>query len=120
MKQPNSKLRQLRVAKTYAPDQDGAKRFALRHGDSLVCVRHRISEDGLTRLTTVELVAESTPIVSRQRKVIALKLPPDAKEMRTLLLACGAHWDPKRRIWTLPHLVAKGLRLLRYRAPEQG
>ena len=120
MKQPNPEVQQLRVAKTYAPDQDGAKRFALRHGDALVCVRHRISEDGLTRFTTVELVAESTPIASRQRKIIALKLPPDAKATRTLLLACGAQWDPKKRVWLIPHLVAKGLRLLKYRAAQEG
>ena len=42
-------LRSLRVAKTYAPEQDGAKRFAKSHGENLVCVRHRMSEDGLTR-----------------------------------------------------------------------
>ena len=109
-------LRGLRVAKTYAPEQDGAKRFAKRHGDSLVCVRHRMSEDGLTRYTTIELFAEVTPVATRQRSVIALRIPDSTKSMRSRLLACGARWDAKNKLWLIPHMVAKGLRLLKYRA----
>ena len=120
MKDKSVALRQLRVAKTYGPDQDGAKRFTRRHGDSLVCVRHRISSDGRTRFTTIELVAESTPVASRKQTIIALKIPPTAKSTRSLLLACGATWDPAKRLWLIPHMVAKGLRLLKYRAELSG
>jgi hypothetical protein len=113
-------LQRLRVAKTYSPEQDGAKRFAKRHGSDLVCVRHRMSEDGLTRYTTVELLAEVTPVVTRQRSLIALRIPDSTKSMRSLLMACGATWDPKHKLWLLPHMVAKGLRLLKYRAALPG
>lgn len=113
-------LRGLRVAKTYAPEQDGAKRFAKRHGDSLVCVRHRMSEDGLTRYTTVEILAEATPVATRQRSIIALRITDSTKSMRSLLLACGAKWDAKNKLWLIPHMVAKGLRLLKYRAALPG
>ncbi|MBI5255132.1 MAG: hypothetical protein HY855_01430 [Burkholderiales bacterium] len=113
-------LQRLRVAKTYLPDQNGAKRFAKRHGDALVCVRHRLSQDGLTRFTTVELLAETTPVAPRQRSVIALRIPDSTKSMRSLLLACGAKWDAKHKLWLLPHMVAKGLRLLKYRAVLPG
>jgi hypothetical protein len=113
-------LERLRVAKKYGPQQDGAKRFARRYGDQLVCVRHRMSEDGLTRFTTVELLAETTPVATRQRTMIALRLPPGSKSTRSLLLACGATWDSKNRLWLLPHMVAKGLRLLKYRAANIG
>jgi hypothetical protein len=118
-REPES-LRNLRIAKTYAPDQDGAKRFAKRHGDNLVCVRHRVSDDGLTRFTTVELLVETTPITTRKRSVIALQIPSTTKSMRSLLLACGATWDSKHKLWLIPHMVAKSLRLLKYRAPIQG
>ena len=110
-------LQSLRVAKTYAPGQNGAKRFALRHGENLVCVRHRMSEDGLTRFTTVELLAETTPVATRQRSLIALRIPDSTKSVRSLLLSCGAQWDPKHKVWMIPHMVAKGLRLLKYRGP---
>jgi hypothetical protein len=120
VKKTEQPLERLRIAKKYGPDQDGAKRFARRYGDELVCVRHRVSEDGLTRFTTVELLAETTPIATRQRTLIALRLPATAKSTRSLLLACGATWDAKNRVWLLPHMVAKGLRLLKYRAPVPG
>ena len=120
VKKSAASLRGLRVAKTYAPNQNGAKRFALRHGEDLVCVRHRMSEDGLTRYTTVELLAEATPVATRQRSLIALRIPDSTKSMRSLLLACGARWDAKNKVWLIPHMVAKGLRLLKYRAPVPG
>jgi hypothetical protein len=113
-------LRHLRVAKTYAPEQDGAKRFARRHGDALVCVRHRISADGHTRFTTIELLAETTPVAARHRTLIALQIPATTKSTRQLLLACGAKWDSRHRVWILPQMVAKGLRLLKYRTPLPG
>ena len=109
-------LHSLRVSKTYGPEQNGAKRFALRHGGNLVCVRHRLSEDGLTRFTTVELLAETTPVATRQRSLIALSIPDTTKAARSQLISCGAQWDAKNKLWMVPHMVAKGLRLLKYRA----
>ena len=120
MSNTDSALSKLRVAKTYGPGQDGAKRFARRYGDQLVCVRHRLNEDGLLRHTTVELLVESTPVASRQRSIIAVRVPAMDKRSRTLLLACGAIWKPKEKYWLVPHLIAKNLRLLKYRAPVQG
>lgn len=117
MKTSSSPLSQLRVAKTYSPAQDGAKRFARRYGDQLVCVRHRLNDEGTVRHTTVELVVESTPIASRARTLVAVRMPHADRSTRALLLACGARWRPKNRYWILPHLVAKNLRVLRYRVP---
>lgn len=107
-----STISRLHVSKTYAPDQNGAKRFARRYGDKLVCVRHRLSDDGAMRHTTVELLVESTPVASRTRTLVALRIPPNDKHTRTLLMACGAHWQPKEKYWLVSRLVAKNLRLL--------
>ena len=114
------KLSSLRVAKTYSPDQNGAKRFAKRYGNSLVCVRHRLSDDGQLRHTTVELLIESTPVASRARTLVAVRIPPMDKATRTLLLACGANWLPKHKYWLMPRMVAKNLRLLRHVVPVNG
>ena len=113
VKTPKSALASLRVAKTYAPDQNGAKRFAKRYGDSLVCVRHRLNEDGTVRHATVELLVESTPVASRARSLVAIRIPGSDRATRALLLACGAQWYPKEKYWLLPRLIAKNLRLLR-------
>jgi hypothetical protein len=120
VKTTNTTLSALRVAKTYAPDQNGAKRFALRHGDNLVCVRHRLSDDGSMRHTTVELLVESTPVTSRARSLVAIKIAPADRATRTLLIACGAQWVLKEKYWLVPRLVAKNLRLLKNVVPTHG
>jgi hypothetical protein len=113
VKTATTTLSALRVAKTYAPNQNGAKRFAKRYGDQLVCVRHRLSDDGTVRHATVELLIESTPVSSRARSLVALKIPATDKKTRTLLLACGGQWLPKEKYWLVQRLVAKNLRLLK-------
>ena len=70
----SSSLSDLRVSKRIAPGRDGAKRFALRYGDQLVCVRHRIDPTGDTRYTTVELLVETTPVVRAGDRLVALRL----------------------------------------------
>ena len=120
VKTANSSLAALRVAKTYAPDQNGAKRFAKRYGDNLVCARHRLSDDGSIRYTTVELLIESTPVASRARTLVAIKIGAADKHTRTLLMACGAQWVPKAKYWLLPRMVAKNLRLLKNVVPSRG
>lgn len=115
-----SALSSLRVAKTYAPDQNGAKRFARRFGEQLVCVRHRLSESGTMRHTTVELLVESTPVACRPRTLVAIRIPHSDKATRAVLIACGAQWHPKQGYWLLHRMVAKNLRLLRNVVPIQG
>lgn len=115
-----SSLSALRVAKTYSPEQNGAKRFARRYGDQLVCVRHRLNESGTIRHTTVELLIESTPVASRARSLVAIRIPATDKSTRTVLLACSAQWQAKERYWLLPRMVAKNLRLLRSAVPIKG
>ena len=105
-------LASLGVAKTYGPGQNGAKRFAKRYGDKLVCVRQRLSDDGTVRHTTVELLVESTPVTSRARTLVAIRIPATDKKTRTLLMACGAQWVAKEKYWLIQRLVAKNLRLL--------
>ena len=116
---PPSPLSTLRVAKTYAPEQNGAKRFAKRYGSQLVCVRHRLDATGTMRHTTVELLIESTPVASRTRSLVALRIPATDKPTRRLLIACGAQWRSRQNYWLLPRLVAKNLRLLRRVVPIQ-
>ena len=120
MKTSKPALATLRVAKTYAPDQNGAKRFALRYGDSLVCVRHRLSDDGSIRHATVELLIESTPVVSRARTLVAVKIAATDKNTRTLLMACGAQWVSKEKYGLVHRMVAKNLRLLQHVVPTRG
>lgn len=105
-------LADLRVARRIAPDRDGAKRFSLRYGDQLVCVRHRLDANGSTRHTTVELLVEKTPVVPAGTRTIALRPEPGDKYTRSVLLSCGARWDKTAKVWLVPRKVAKSLDLL--------
>jgi len=115
--EPDARLASLRVAKTYAPGQDGAKRFAKRYGSQLVCVRHRLDACGTMRHTTVELLIESTPITTRARSLVAIRIPAADQPTRQLLIACGAKWRWKQKYWLLPRLVAKNLGMLQRVVP---
>jgi len=109
--QPHESLSQLRVARRIAPTQAGAKRFALRYGDQLVCVRHRLDAAGTTRFTTVELLVETTPVVPAGTRLVALRLGPGEKTTRSLLMACGAQWDKSKKVWFVARQVAQSLGL---------
>jgi hypothetical protein len=107
-------LGRLRVARRIAPDRDGAKRLALRYGDQLVCVRHRLNGAGTIRYTTVELLVDQAPVLSMDARPVSLRLPPGDKSTRSLLLAEGARWDPAQKIWLVQRQVARKLGLMQH------
>ena len=107
-------LNRMRVSRTYGPGQKGAKRLAQRYGRQLVCVRHRVNAGETRRYTTVELVVDSMPITREASTQVLLRIPFDDHALRTILIACGAQWRPANQTWTLPRIVAKRLRLMRY------
>lgn len=110
----------LRVAKRYLPHQHGARRFALRHGEPLVCVRQRLSADGQMRYTTVELLVEVTPVASHANRQVAVTLPMADRDMRQRLLALGSTWNSSTQQWTVPYPAAKRLGLLQSAKPLRG
>lgn len=103
----------LRVAKTLLAGRPGTRRWVLQHGANLVCVRHRIDPRSNMRHVTVELVAETLPIQSRDNTEVCVRLPPGDKATRQALLAFGAQWHPQTRVWRMPRSVARTLRLLK-------
>ena len=102
----------LRVARTIRREQDDAKRHALKHGDALVCVRHRIDPQSNMLFVTVELVVETLPVASRDNKEGAVRLGAMQRSKRILVLACGATWYPSHRVWRMPRSGVRTLRLL--------
>ncbi len=120
---PKSKtegLANLRVARRIAPDRDGAKKLALRYGEQLVCVRHRLNSTGTVRFTTVELLVEQTPVVPTGTRLVAVRLEPGDRPTRSLLLSCGAQWDKSRKVWMVPRRVVKTFGLLDRVVPMSG
>lgn len=100
-----------RVVKKLSPSRPGAIKLAQRYGESLVCVRHRIDPSGQSRITTVELVVDTTPIQINPNDVVALNNEMTDRAMRSALLNSGATWDAKGKVWLMPMKVARALRL---------
>ncbi len=97
-----------RVLKTFAPEQAGARKLAQRYGKELFCVRHRVSSDGMHRLTTVELLVSVEPMRRRTAldAEVAVRLDFRDRQHRSALQQQGARWDAATKVWRLPRRVA--------------
>ena len=109
--------RELRIAKTFAPGHDGARRLAREFGGRLVCVRHRYDDANALRVTTVEIVAQVDPLHGRApppRNAVAawapvwIRLAPDERALRRQVLDAGDRWHRDLKLWDAPRwLVAR-------------
>ncbi len=100
-----------RVAKTLAPDDRGARRYAERYGEALVCVRHRTDARGKVRHVTVELLVDSQPIRPRNVRIVALRIEPRHRALHAMVEAAGGRWDSRHGVWRVPRRVVGLLRL---------
>lgn len=93
------------------PEARGAIKLARRYGETLICVRYRLSPDGSERLTTVELVLERTAVQSRANPAVAVKIYASEAKLRSRAAARGAWYDPKTRLWRMHENDARVLGL---------
>ena len=100
-----------RVSKKLAPDTAGAIKLAQQYGDTLLCVRHRISPDGQTRFTTVELVVEQAPLRAKATDHVGVDIAYNERQLRSVVMAAGAQWSPKDKLWHMPLRVVRSLGL---------
>lgn len=88
-----------------------APKLLQRFGEALVCVRHRVTPDGETRCTTVELVLEQVPVSSRADPLVGVHFGYGEKALQSEVKAAGGVWDPAFRLWKLPQRTARQLGL---------
>ena len=100
-----------RVIKTLRPTDRGALALAQRYGSALICVRHRTDGKGKLRLTTIELLIDSTPIRPRTIKLVNVRTAPHERTLHAMIKTAGGLWDYKHRMWKLPRKVAALLNL---------
>lgn len=55
------------IRTTLPPGQNGTKREHEEYLDRLVCVRYRYSKDGKTRIKTVEIIVDQSPVARDKR-----------------------------------------------------
>lgn len=100
-----------RVTRKLSPTDRGGIKLAQRHGESLVCIRHRVDPTGQFRITTVELVVDKAPIQAKPSRIVEVQIGFNDRPLRSIALAAGATWDEKTKVWRMPLRVAKALNI---------
>lgn len=109
-----------KVTKKLSSGSPGAQKLKDRFGEALVCVRHRITPDSKNRSTTVELLAEHSPVRRRESPAIGVQNALGERELQAIARAAGARRDPSTRLWRMPLCTAEALGLKdRVRKPQK-
>ncbi len=95
------------VIKKLSPATPGAKRYANRYGNALVCVRYRDDPVSQRRLTTIELVVEERPLPPP----VGIRIAYGETELRQRVKAAGGIWDAAHKLWRLPITSVRQLKL---------
>lgn len=108
------------VSKTMQPDARGAIKLTRRYGETLICVRYRLSPDRSERLTTVELVLDRVAVQSRANPAVAVKIYASEAKLQSRAAAKGAWYNPKTRLWHMRENDARVLGLAKRIARHDG
>jgi hypothetical protein len=98
------------VIKKLLPQAPGARRWAAKFGDRLLCVRYRVDAQGQRRHTTVEIVVDEAPTLGSER--VGPRIGWAEKELRQRIKAAGGKWDASAGLWMLPLGTARQLGLM--------
>lgn len=109
---------QTRVRKTLWPPQPGTRRWRLKFGAELVCVRYRQTSDRRYRFTTIEVVVDHRPIGARGRERLdcVFRVGRLSARWQRPLLAAGATWDTGTKVWRLSRKMARLLQVTEHPA----
>lgn len=109
------------VGKTMQADSRGAVKLTRKFGETLICVRYRLSPDGQQRMTTVELEIDRVQVQKKSNPPVAVKIYASEKKLIAMARAKGAWFNDKTRLWRMhqndAHALGLGLRIAR--AEEQ-
>lgn len=89
------------VSKTIQADAKGAIKIAQKYGESLVCVRYRLSPDGTERITTIELELERVPVQKKRNPMVSVKIYPSETHLTAVAKSNGARYNAKTRLWRM-------------------
>ncbi|MGH1471322.1 MAG: hypothetical protein ACRBCS_09025 [Cellvibrionaceae bacterium] len=121
----------MKVIKTIPAGEQGSLRFLDEWGDMLYAVRYRDDEDRGLILTTVEVVVDERPRMSknrqqkgyleaRSRAAVIVRIGYHEDQVKMKAKAAGARWDPSKKHWVMSYKSAikigfKG-RIINFRA----
>lgn len=89
------------VAKTMQADARGAIKLTRKFGETLICVRYRLSPDGTQRMTTVELEVDRVAVQRKFNPPVSVKIYASEMKLMTQARAKGAWFNAKTRLWRM-------------------
>lgn len=101
-------------------DSRGAVKLTRQFGETLVCVRYRLSPDGKQRMTTVELEVDRVDVQKKSNPRVAVKIYASETKLIALAKAKGAWFNEKTRLWRMHQNDAYALGLGKRIARAEG
>jgi hypothetical protein len=92
-------------------DARGALKLSREFGETLICVRYRLSPDGRHRMTTVELEMGRVAVQKRANPPVSVKIYPSEARLVAGAKAKGAWFNAKTRLWRMRRNDAQALGL---------
>jgi hypothetical protein len=92
-------------------DARGALKLARVFGETLICVRYRLSPDGNERITTVELEVDRVTVQHRSNPSVSVKIYASELKLAAQAKAKGAWFNGKTRLWRMHQNDAHALGL---------
>jgi|CXWL01.1.fsa_nt_gi hypothetical protein len=89
------------VGKTMQTDARGAIKLTRQFGETLICVRYRLSPDGSTRVTTVELEVDRVAVQRKANPAVSVKIYASETKLVTRAKEKGAWFNSKTRLWRM-------------------
>ena len=89
------------VSKTMQADARGAIKLSRKFGETLICVRYRLSPDGNQRVTTVEIEVDRVEVQKKANPPVSAKIYASEKKLIAQAKAKGAWFNAKTRLWRM-------------------
>lgn len=110
------------VRQTLKPGESGTRKLAARFGDKLVCIRYRVDAARQRRYTTVELIVDEAPLMTRRIRsgsssvpdrnpMVGVRIFYREDALREKAKSEGATWRPRQKLWEMPLQTARRLGL---------
>jgi len=104
-------LKDMKTYKHLKPGQKGTLRLIEKYGDALLCVRYRYDEKRRSRIKTVEIIVEESPVSSSHHKdgdIVPVFIGFEEIELREQLRNMRARWDAQSKVWFVPYRLIRG------------
>ena len=102
-------------------DARGAVKLSRKYGKTLICVRYRLSPDGIQRITTVELEVDRVDVQKKANPTVSVKIYAAETKLIAQAKLKRAWFNAKTRLWRMQqndaHALGLGKRIAR--APKQ-